>query len=212
LTSEESRKKQILEAAYNLFVEHGYRGSSMRDIAENAGIKAASVYNHFTSKDEIFSEVFKAKHPIFSILSILDDARGENAEDLLTDAVNLLNIKIRNEPRLLNLFFVELVEMEGKNIPVAIKTNFPHDSTFMRKIFDMKSELRDIREPVLVRSLIGTVFANVMFNWFVGDNKPKRWGSQSDDGRSLERDSQLDVKEVENKSVTLDRRYLGSIH
>jgi AcrR family transcriptional regulator len=95
LTSEESRKKQILEAAYNLFVEHGYRGSSMRDIAENAGIKAASVYNHFTSKDEIFSEVFKAKHPIFSILSILDDARGENAEDLLTDAVNLLNIKIR---------------------------------------------------------------------------------------------------------------------
>ncbi|MHA2223072.1 MAG: TetR/AcrR family transcriptional regulator, partial [Candidatus Thorarchaeota archaeon] len=157
MTSEESRKKQILEAAYNLFVEHGYRGSSMRDIAENAGIKAASVYNHFTSKDEIFSEVFKAKHPIFSILSILDDARGENAEDLLTDAVNLLNIKIRNEPRLLNLFFVELVEMEGKNIPVAIKTNFPHDSTFMRKIFDMKSELRDIREPVLVRSLIGTV-------------------------------------------------------
>ncbi|MHA2045466.1 MAG: hypothetical protein ACW99G_11775 [Candidatus Thorarchaeota archaeon] len=50
----------------------------------------------------------------------------------------------------------------------------------MRKIFDMKSELRDIREPVLVRSLIGTVFANVMFNWFVGDNKPKRWGSQSE--------------------------------
>lgn len=149
----------------------------MRDIAERAGIKAASIYNHFASKDEIFSEVFKAKHPIFNLLSILDNAKGETAEELLTDAVYLLNKELRDEPKLLNLFFVEFVEMDGKHIPSSIEKNFPHDSTFMRKIFRMKSELRDIREPVLVRSLIGTVFANIMFNWFIGDSKPKRWGS-----------------------------------
>lgn len=152
----------------------------MREIAENAGIKAASIYNHFDSKEQIFTEVFKEKHPIFRILSILDNARGDTVRDLLTDAVNLLNRELGNNPKLLNLFFVEFVEMDGKHIPAAIEANFPHDSTFMRQIFRMKSEIRDIREPVLVRSVIGTVFANIMFNWLIGDDKPKRWGSSAE--------------------------------
>ncbi len=152
----------------------------MRDIAQSAGIKAASIYNHFKGKEHIFREVFIERHPLFRILKFLDGAKGETADELLTNASNRLYKKIINEPNLLNLFFVELVEMKGKHIPEAIISNFPHDSSFMRQIFEMKSELRDIREPVLVRALVGTVFANVLFRWFVGDIKPKRWGSQAE--------------------------------
>ena len=180
MSSEDSTRKQILEAASILFVERGFQGSSMRNIAESAGIKAASIYNHFDNKEQIFKEVFIENHPMFRILSILDGAKGETAEDLLTNAANRLHKELRNEPNLLNLFFVELVEMKGKHIPEAIETNFPIDSAFMRQIFELKSELRDIREPVLVRALIGTVFANIMFNWFIGESKPKRWGSQAE--------------------------------
>ncbi|MHA2026637.1 MAG: TetR/AcrR family transcriptional regulator [Candidatus Thorarchaeota archaeon] len=180
MSSDDSTKKLILDAAYDLFVERGFQGSSMRNIADNAGIKAASIYNHFDNKESIFREVFKERHPLFRLLEILDGAKGETAEELLTSAVNRLTKEIRNDPKLLNLYFVELVEMDGKHVPEAILANFPHDSSFMRKIFELKSELRDIREPVLVRALIGTVLANVMFNWFVGDNKPKRWGSQTE--------------------------------
>jgi AcrR family transcriptional regulator len=180
MTSEDSTKKLILDSAYYLFVERGFEGSSMRDIADSAGIKAASIYNHFESKEQIFKEVFIERHPLFRILEILDGAKGKTADELLTNASNRLYREIKNEPNLLNLFFVELVEMKGKHIPEAIITNFPHDSYFMRQIFELKSELRDIREPVLIRALIGTIFANVMFNWFVGDSKPKRWGSQAE--------------------------------
>ena len=180
MTSHDSTKKLILDSAYDLFVERGYEGSSMRDIAESAGIKASSIYNHFDNKEQIFREVFIDRHPLFRILEILDGAKGESADELLTNASNRLYKEIKNEPNLLNLFFVELVEMKGKHIPEAIITNFPHDSVFMRQIFGMKSELRDVREPVLIRALIGTIFANVMFNWFVGDSTPKRWGSQAE--------------------------------
>jgi len=180
MTSDDSTKILILDSAYDLFVERGYEGSSMRDIAENAGIKASSIYNHFDNKEQIFREVFIDRHPLFRILEILDGAKGETADELLTNASNRLYKEIKNEPNLLNLFFVELVEMKGKHIPEAIITNFPHDSAFMRQIFEMKSELRDIREPVLIRALIGTIFANVIFNWFVGDSTPKRWGSQAE--------------------------------
>lgn len=180
MASEDNTRQQILDAAYDLFIEKGFQGSSMRDIADKAGIKAASIYNHFDGKESIFKEVFLEKHPLFGLLEVLNRATGQTAEELLTSAFDLLSKEIKKEPKLLNLFFVELVEMDGSHIPEAILTNFPHDSTFMHRVFELKSELRNIREPVLVRTLISTVLANVMFNWFVGDQKPNRWGSQSE--------------------------------
>lgn len=40
-----------------LFSKRGYDGVSMRDLAAEVGIKAASIYNHFSSKDEIFNSL-----------------------------------------------------------------------------------------------------------------------------------------------------------
>lgn len=177
MSNEDTTKKLILESAYQLFTERGYRGSSLRDIAEEAGIKAASIYNHFRSKEEIFEAVFIEKHPLFDILSILDSVQGDTAEELLTNAINQLNEELQSNPDLLNLFFVEIVEMDGKHIARAIKINFPPDSKFIKQIFEMKSEIRNIPIPVLIRSLIGAVFANIMFNWFIGDSNSKRWGT-----------------------------------
>jgi len=180
MTLDDTTKTRILNSAYELFVQKGYRGSSMRDIAENAGIKAGSVYNHFKTKEDIFEAVFIEKHPLFRILALLDEVNGETAEELLTNAVNRLDTELQSEPGLLNLFFVEFVEMNGKHIPQAIEKNFPFDSNFMKQIFQMKDEIRDIRDPVLVRAVIGTIFANIIFNLFIGDAEPRRWGTQSE--------------------------------
>jgi AcrR family transcriptional regulator len=46
-------KKEILEASGLLFARHGYDGTSVVDIARIVGIKDASIYNHFDSKQEI---------------------------------------------------------------------------------------------------------------------------------------------------------------
>lgn len=46
-------RDQILEAAASLFVEEGFASCTTRQIAERAGIRQASVYYHFSSKDEI---------------------------------------------------------------------------------------------------------------------------------------------------------------
>jgi len=180
MSSEDTTKMQILDSAYRLFTEKGFRGSSLRDIAERSGIKAASIYNHFKSKEEIFEAVFIENHPLFDILLILDSVEGENAEDLLINAVDRLTEELQNNPSLLNLFFVEVVEMDGKHIQRAIKVNFPPDSKFIKQIFEFKSEIRDVPIPVLIRSLIGTIFANMMFNWFIGDSNVKRWGKSSE--------------------------------
>lgn len=50
-------KDLILHTALQLFSEHGYDGVSMRDLASEVGIKAASIYNHFSSKEDIFNSL-----------------------------------------------------------------------------------------------------------------------------------------------------------
>ncbi|MDQ6522345.1 TetR/AcrR family transcriptional regulator [Nocardioides sp. LHD-245] len=50
---------RILDAAAESFATHGSRGASMRVIADAAGMRAPSIYNHFASKDELLIAVGK---------------------------------------------------------------------------------------------------------------------------------------------------------
>lgn len=51
---ESSRRAIILKTAAELFAEHGFDRTTMRDIASQAGLLPGSVYHHFTSKAELF--------------------------------------------------------------------------------------------------------------------------------------------------------------
>jgi AcrR family transcriptional regulator len=52
-----SAREEILDAAAELFSEQGYAGTSTRAIAMAVGIKQASLYYHFDSKERILSEL-----------------------------------------------------------------------------------------------------------------------------------------------------------
>lgn len=50
-------RERITEEALNLFSEYGYKGTSVKQIADAVGIKDASLYKHFKSKQEIFESI-----------------------------------------------------------------------------------------------------------------------------------------------------------
>jgi AcrR family transcriptional regulator len=52
-------RELILDTAARLFRTEGYASTSLRDIAAEAGMKAASLYSHFSSKDAIVGEVLE---------------------------------------------------------------------------------------------------------------------------------------------------------
>lgn len=54
------RRRQILEIAARLFARKGYRGTSMRDIGNEAGVLGGSLYHHVKSKDVLFVELHNA--------------------------------------------------------------------------------------------------------------------------------------------------------
>lgn len=50
-------KERITDAALTLFSERGYTGTSVKNIADAVGIRDASLYKHFKSKQEIFDAI-----------------------------------------------------------------------------------------------------------------------------------------------------------
>ena len=53
----EETKRQILDAAIEQFSKRGFTAVSIRDISGAVGIKESSVYNHFSSKQDILDAI-----------------------------------------------------------------------------------------------------------------------------------------------------------
>jgi AcrR family transcriptional regulator len=53
-------RARLLRAAQELIEEGGYGPASVAAIAERAGVAAGTLYRHFSSKEELFVEVFRA--------------------------------------------------------------------------------------------------------------------------------------------------------
>lgn len=83
-TKRNNRKDVILINAANLFKTKGYAATSMRDLAEEVGIEAASLYNHISSKAQILEEIIE---------KIANDCLTELQEIEQTDATSLNKIE-----------------------------------------------------------------------------------------------------------------------
>lgn len=58
-TAADSARSRILDEAAILFLRRGYEGTSLRHLAEVVGMKAGSLYYHFSSKDELLTTILE---------------------------------------------------------------------------------------------------------------------------------------------------------
>src|SRR4029453_13793755 len=54
-----SRPDELLDLAATMFAERGLRATTVRDIADSAGILSGSLYHHFSSKEEMVDELLR---------------------------------------------------------------------------------------------------------------------------------------------------------
>ena len=70
----QNRRAEIIEIAAKLFKIKGFTATTMRDIAEQVGMEAASMYNHIKSKDEILQAIcFKISNEYISQLNTIEN-------------------------------------------------------------------------------------------------------------------------------------------
>jgi TetR/AcrR family transcriptional regulator, cholesterol catabolism regulator len=59
MTSTKDRRAELLGIAAELFAERGLRATTVRDIADAAGILSGSLYHHFDSKESMVDEILR---------------------------------------------------------------------------------------------------------------------------------------------------------
>src|SRR6476660_6733632 len=83
-------RTRILDAAEELFMLHGFEGTSMRLLTSKAGVNLAAVNYHFGSKDALIEALFRRRLDPMNAARIAELARLEeeaNGRPLAADAI-----------------------------------------------------------------------------------------------------------------------------
>jgi len=106
-------KQKIIKAANTLFSEYGYKGTSVRSIAAEVGIKQSALYNHFKNKEDIFLEVSREIFVTpfsFDSNNIKENAlSGKSFVSKFSQQYKLLTFDKANE-RMFRLLMIELLQ------------------------------------------------------------------------------------------------------
>ena len=151
---------EITKAAYDLFIQQGYHGTSMRQIAKKADIALGGLYNHFDSKEDVFRTVFLTFHPYHDVLPAMLDARGERVEQFVRDAFERFLVALEQRPNFMNLMFIEIVEFKSKHAHELFQQLIPQEMEIAQRILHSNRErMRPIPPWILLRAFFGLLFS-----------------------------------------------------
>jgi AcrR family transcriptional regulator len=172
LTKGERTSQAILEAAYSLFVEQGFHATSMRQIAQRAGIALSGIYNHFGSKEQIFDQILLEKHPYHQVLEILQSTSGDTIDAFMLNAAHTIVAELGRHPDFFKLVFIELTEFRGVHAPRLYRTILPQFIPLVERFQSTQSQLRNLPPPTILLSFIGMLFAYYLTSSVISLDSP----------------------------------------
>lgn len=169
----QSKKKEILKAAREVFAENSYQGTSIKAIAKKAKIATGTFYLYFTNKealidmvvDEMFHELLqriKEERANYSDGFDKLQASMEACIKLFVKEKNMAKILLVQVPGVNNAFNAKLIEIENELIKLT-----------KEDLDELKSQGRLPEEDTFVTALafVGS-FRQVIINW-LREGKPE---------------------------------------
>lgn len=173
-----SRPVRILAAAGRIFIEHGYEGASMEEIAKAAAVTRQTLYNRYPEgKESLFVAVAERMWKAFPVMNVATDERA------LADPRNGL-MQIATEfacfwsgPSAAD--FLRMVIMEGRRFPVlADRFDEVIQTPAMTVISDYLAELAHrgilaVQEPeTAARDFMEMLDGRVLWKQVRGNGEP----------------------------------------
>jgi len=165
------RKTEIVTIAAQLFKEKGYSAVTMRDIAQAMDIKAASLYNHIKSKQEILVLIIiKIAEEFTNAMSVIVNS-DETAVRKLEKIIQLhVDITIRDAAALasLNADWMHLADAE---LVYFLKMREDYEANFRIIIHKgiAAGEIKNYNAEVIIFSMLSTL--RTLYLWFGGGKK-----------------------------------------
>jgi AcrR family transcriptional regulator len=160
-TQAEERRLQILDVALAEFASRGFKGTSIKDISQTAGISAGLMYHYFKSKQDLLEATVKYHSFLPQMRQILMEGRGrassEVFNDLATEFLKLLDTKA-------GLVRVFLRELDSNPVVKKTWSNLVHEGVaILKEYIDTQvaeGELRPHNTEVSARSMLGIMIMN----------------------------------------------------
>ncbi len=117
LKSKRSRE-MILKSGLELFSNQGYRATSMKEVANSAGISIGRVYHHFQSKLEIFTTLLdqyweRLKNPDLKLNRLSTEAVFP---DDFSEIVEAIREVVEENKASIMLIYIDVIEFKGEHI------------------------------------------------------------------------------------------------
>lgn len=160
------RKSDIVNISAKLFKEKGYSAVTMRDIAQALEIKAASLYNHIKSKQEILElMVIGIAEEYTNAIQIIENS-NETAVQKIEKVIQLhIDITVRNPDALasLNNDWMHLPESDLKYF---LQMREEYEAIFRRIVKKgiTDGEIKNANPEVIIFSILSTI--RTLYLWY----------------------------------------------
>jgi AcrR family transcriptional regulator len=168
--SGKERREQLLDIGRRLFAERGFEGTSIEEVAAQAGVSKPVVYEHFGGKEGLYAVVV-----------------DREVERLLTTATNLLGgARTREDYEAAAVALLRYIEDDADGFRILVRDSHPASGsgTFGSLISDIASQVEYILgdffrsrgldtklTPMYAQMLVGMVA--VTGQWWLDARKPK---------------------------------------
>jgi AcrR family transcriptional regulator len=155
----EQTAERILDSAEILFAEHGYAGTTLRDVATAVDLRIPSLYNHFDSKEQLYAAVLdRGIGPVIELLSELVEAPTSQRVDAASVLQRIMDL-LSEHPHLPQLLLHESLGRGQRLTPMLrdrIAPIFAKAQTIVESREGTHRWERD-QLPLLVLALYNTV-------------------------------------------------------
>jgi AcrR family transcriptional regulator len=166
----DARPAELLASALDLFVERGYAGTRLDDVARRAGVSKGTLYLYYSSKEELFKAVIReGLVPVYEQGERMVDAHTGSAEELIRNLLRewwemvgattlggipkLMIAESGNFPEITRYYFDEVVSRGRKLVARAVQRGVE------------AGEFRDLPVDQIVRLMLAPVMLMAIWRY-----------------------------------------------
>jgi AcrR family transcriptional regulator len=162
-------RSRIRQAALDLFLEQGFHGTSMRQVARRADVALAAIYNHTPSKEALFVDLLSDLIPHRKLVAAMSRAGGDTIESLITDANRRMAEALTDQQANMRLMFIELLEFRGRHASFLAEELLPEAVGFIARLQQADGRLRPFPPMIIARAFFGLVMSYAVSVAFLKD-------------------------------------------
>jgi len=152
-------RTRIRQAALELFLEQGFHGTSMRQVARRAEVALAAIYNHTPSKESLFVDLLSELVPHRGLVGAMSRATGDSVEALIHDATRRMAVALTDQQPNMRLMFIELLEFQGRHASFLAEEFLPEAALFVARLQGATGRLRPYSPMIIARAFFGLIMS-----------------------------------------------------